>query len=289
MNQIVTRRTFGTLAMMVLVGCADNDEEQNQDNQEQNQSDPEFEAETDPKGTITVSDQKGQGHEITIGNAGANVDYRIIVEYSGHTIESDIISANQEVSPVIESEAQIRSTQTVQVSIVSVDGERLASSSFQYIPVPPGPEMSVGNVEGIIRNTNTHGLFEELHNEPTLESDVDGYVITVDWLHDYADIIPFLENKEDKTKRNVAVTNARFFNRFYNSDFVIQEVEINTFQLRGYESTGEPVIEPSGEVLVTRSTAEQISWDNLLQEGEFPEGLRQIADEYSFTYHEPLE
>lgn len=271
--------------MMALTGCAET-------GSDSNTTEPEFEAETEPKGSINVSDQRGQGEEIEIGSAEANVDYRIVIEYEGGTVNSSVISANQRVSTAVGLDAQIRAEQTVRVSVVSTDGDVLASSSFQYTPVPPGPKMSADEVRRLVQEKVgllQNAIHEKWRDDVTVESDVDGYRVSFGWVHGYAINIPLLKSKKAVTERQVAKANAAFLQALYDSEFTVRDVEIDTFQLRGHDETGEAVIEPSGGVSVTRSSAEQVDWKDLLQHGEFPAGLRQVVDEYEFEYHEPLE
>lgn len=285
MNKYITRRTFGASATIVLAGCLGS----SPDDDDSDNSDPDFNSEVEPDGSLRVSDQEGQGHEIEIDSAEANVDYQIVVKYDGNTVESSIISADQQVSETIELDSQITSEQMVDVYIISTDGEELTSTSFQYTPVPPGPRLTTDNAFEILQDRiGTLGpwpIFEEWKDEPVIESNVNGYSVNFSWIHDYTTVTL---DKEATTEENVALANAAFFQALYQSEFVIDEIGAQTFQLRGHDEVGDPVVEQSGSVLVTQSSTDQVNWEKFIDEGEFPEGLRQVADEYEFTFHEPL-
>ncbi|MEF8814592.1 MAG: hypothetical protein V5A55_12345 [Halovenus sp.] len=292
MENPITRRRYGVLCALVLAGCTGDDDGGGGDNGEAN---PEFEEDVDPQGVVTVPDQEGQGTQIEIREAEANVDYRLVVDYDGGTVESSVISAEDRVSAItIDLDTQITSEQTVEVAVISRDGERLDSESFRYTPIPPGPKMSRDDLFTLLDDRTGWGIldiwshFRSFSDDFVVESDVNGYDVRFEWIHGTNEGIPFVDDPAQQTERVVAKMNAAFFQAIYTSDYEISRAEATTRQFRGHEADGSEVIDRSGKVVVTGSTAASVDWDNLVENGDFPQGMRSVADEYEFTFHEQV-
>lgn len=320
MDTILDRRTFTVLCALAAAGCTGDDDGEgassngggngdgsgdgssggndggaNQDSNG-NEADPDFEKDVDPSGSVQAADQEGQGEQIKIQEAQANVDYKLIVDYSGGTIESSVISGGNHVSgETIPLDAQITSEQTVEVAVVSADGEQLDSTSFRYVPAPPGPSLNENDVFNILKDRTGWGILDEwshfrsFTDSFSVNSSTDGYDVHFEWIHGTNGGLPLVGDPAKATEKVVAKMNAAFFQALYQSQYELTRVEAVTHQFRGHEADGSKVVDRSGQVVVAASTARSVNWDNLVENGEFPQGLKSVADKYQFTFREKVE
>lgn len=280
MREYIDRRRFGAAAVVALAGCVGGEgEEANGD------------ANAEPAGSISVPDQEGQGEELHIAEATANVEFRIVLEYDNGRLESEPLPADADASGSYTTDEPIRSAGPIEAVLVSTDGAELDSTTFRYELVPPGPEMHAADAHSILEDRTGHlgpwPLFEGIENV-SLESAAAGYTVEFSWIHEYWYGYTGSVD-EDGTEENVAWANAAFLQALYQSEYAIDAVHVTTVQLRGRDQVGDPVLAESGRVEISRSAAEQIDWDNLVDEGSFPGGLEHAADHYEFTVHEPVD
>jgi hypothetical protein len=291
---LVDRRTFGVGVGLLLAGCLTADDESESIGGENGDSDdPAFVQNADPDGSIRISDQRGGGGEISIDRVEANVDYRVVVEYENGRVESSTISADQAHSPTIELETTIRSSQTISVSLVSAEGEELASAEFRYELAPPGSTLTSTEAHELLSDRigilGPWPMFFDWDGQPRVDSDDTAYQVEFAWIHEHWKDVPIIGDNEAATEEKLAWANAAFFQALYTSEYEVGRATVRTHQMLGRDAVGDPVLEPSGTVVLSESSAASVNWNNLVDNGEFPAGLRQVADEYEFTYHEPLD
>lgn len=289
-KQPINRRRFGraitVAAIAGFAGCAGGSGGDGQN------ADPDFEneeEETNPEGSVTVDDQAGQGESIDVDHATANVDFRLVIEYPGGTINSDVIQGGTSVSRTVELDPPIRSSGEFSARVVATNGDVLDNDAFRYEVKPPGPELSIESAGDLLSSrTRTFGpwLIFEGGEATDVQGDADGYELVFLWYHGYPAVLAW-EDLSEKTEAQVAHINAAFFQAIYQSDYEIKSATAHTQQYQGDDDVGEPITQPSGKVTVTRETAEGVNWDRLVDHGSFPEGMKKSSDEYDFTFHEP--
>ena len=278
MREYIDRRTFGAAAVVAVAGCIGGESE-------------EVDGDTNPTGSISIPDQEGQGEELYVDEATANVEFQIVLEYDSGRLETETLPADADASGTYTTSEPIRSAGTVEAVLVSADGQELDSTTFRYDLVPPGPEMHAADAHSILEDRTGHlgpwPLFEEIE-DVALESGVAGYTVEFSWIHEYW--YGYTGSVDDEgTEENVAWANAAFLQALYHSEYAIDGVVVTTVQLRGRDQVGDPVLAESGRVEIGQSSAERIDWDNLVDEGSFPGGLQQAADHYEFTVQEPVD
>lgn len=290
---LVDRRTVGVGVGLLLAGCLTADDESESAGGGNGDDDPAFVQDAEPDGSIRVSDQRGSGGEISIERVEANVDYRIVVEYENGRVESSTIPAGETHSPTIELETTVGTSQTISVSLVSAEGEEIASTEFRYELAPRGPTLTSSAAHELLSDrTGLLGpwpMFVDWNGQPTVESNDAAYQVEFAWIHEHWEDVPIIGDNEAATEEHLAWANAAFLQALYTSQYEVGRTTVRTHQMLGRDSVGDLVLEPSGTVVISGSSAASVNWNNLVDNGEFPEGLRQVADEYDFTYHEPLD
>ncbi|SER80706.1 DUF7282 domain-containing protein [Natrinema salaciae] len=87
----------------------------------------------EPEATLSVDDQTGDGETLTVDEANASVPYALTAEYDGETVESETFAAGEAVTNrSIDLDPPLEENATVDVSVVSEDGEALANESIEY-------------------------------------------------------------------------------------------------------------------------------------------------------------
>lgn len=268
----VTRRKIGALTLLPLAGCIGGENE------------------VDPEGSIEVHDQRGQGEELAVESAKANVEFRLVADYDGKSAESSIVSPSEEIS-VFSLDPPIETQQTVTVEMVSTNGEVLASSTIQYTTIPPGPELTIEEAREVIQERIGFAgpwmsTFEAAEVESAEPEGTDGYTVQFEMIHSWATAGGW-EDREQKTRNHISRLATAFLEAFYTSEYEIISVQMRLLHYLGDDDTGDPILEASGQVVMSASAAEQVDWDRFLDHGTFPAGLNEAADEYTYNYIPP--
>ncbi|MFC6717738.1 hypothetical protein ACFQGT_08865 [Natrialbaceae archaeon GCM10025810] len=105
---------------------------------------------------LSVSDQEGDGDNLTVDEANASVDYVVAAEYENGTAESEAFEANESVNDLeLALEPPLEENATVDVSVRDDEtGEALANESIEYTVLEedeaeePEATLSVADQEG---------------------------------------------------------------------------------------------------------------------------------------------
>ena len=298
---LYTRRIVIGTTVLAVAGClareeVDDDGREDADSgvDDDGGEDADVDFEPEPTGSIEAIDQEGHGDLIVIDHATANVDYYLLIQYAGHSIESDEITGDEEVSLEVAMSPEIDEETNIDVEVRSAENDEvLDSTTIQYSIALPQPELTVESSRAIADEIIRSGPPWRVISNPSLDEadsflvdvDSDGYVVEINYkVNRIQRAVRY--SSEERTEAWLCRANAEFLRGYFTSEYPITEVIINASLDSEIDSAGNRTYETAQTVRMSAHVAENIDWMSFIEDLDPWENLPDVADEYTWQWYE---